>query len=93
MTISSTAPSTAPVIAEPWRGRLHAYLGGAVRTVSDIPESVGGTNDHVHPLVGLRATHTLADVVKDIKVSSSRWVHETIGAREFSWQDGYGGLP
>lgn len=79
-----------PLIAESWRDRLHAYLGGAVRTVGGVPEAVGGTSDHVHLLVGLRATHNLADVVREIKVSSSRWIHETIVARDFSWQDGYG---
>lgn len=46
-----------PLIAESWRDRLHAYLGGAVRTVGGVPEAVGGTSDHVHLLVGLRATH------------------------------------
>lgn len=79
-----------PLIAESWRDRLHAYLGGAVRTVGGVPEAMGGTSDHVHLLVGLRATHNLADVVREIKVSSSRWIHETIVARDFSWQDGYG---
>jgi putative transposase len=65
-------------------------LGGAVRAVGGVAESVGGASDHVHLLVGLRATHSLADVVREIKASSSRWTHETIGARDFSWQDGYG---
>jgi REP element-mobilizing transposase RayT len=41
-------------------------------------------------LLGLRATHRLTDVVREIKVSSSKWVHETIGERFFGWQDGYG---
>jgi putative transposase len=65
-------------------------LGGAVRAVGGVAESVGGASDHVHLLVGLRATYSLADVVREIKASSSRWAHETIGVRDFSWQDGYG---
>ena len=51
---------------------------------------VGGTNDHVHLLVGLRATHALATFVQDIKQTSSRWIHETIGVKNFAWQPGYG---
>jgi hypothetical protein len=73
-----------------WRERLHAYLGGAVKTLGGIPEVVGGVADHVHLLVGLRATHCLADVLRDIKRVSSLWVHETIGDRSFAWQEGYG---
>ena len=79
-----------PVITDDWRGRLHAYLGGAVRTAGCVPECVGGTFDHVHLLIGIRATHCLADIMRDVKQSSSRWVHETLGLRHFAWQDGYG---
>jgi putative transposase len=79
-----------PLIADAWRGRLHAYLGGVVRNVEGVPEAIGGIADHVHLLVGLRATARLAEVVRDVKAVSSRWVHEEIGNREFSWQEGYG---
>jgi len=79
-----------PFIVDEWRERLHAFLGGAVRTAGCIPECVGGMPDHVHMLIGIRATHCLADVMRDIKQSSSRWVHETLNESRFGWQDGYG---
>lgn len=78
------------LIADSWRERLHAYLGGTARTLGGVPGAIGGTADHVHMLVGLRATHCLADVLREIKRSSSQWVHETLGVTEFSWQEGYG---
>ena len=28
--------------------------------------------------------------MRDVKRASSTWVHETIGDKEFEWQDGYG---
>jgi REP element-mobilizing transposase RayT len=80
----------APVIEPSWQGRLHAYLGGVVRNVDGIPETVGGVSDHVHLLIGLRATACLADVVRDVKGISSRWVDEEIGEPAFTWQEGYG---
>ena len=80
----------ATVIAPAWRGDLHAFMGGIVRTLGGVPEAVGGVSDHVHLLVGLRATHCLADVLRELKAVSSRWVHETPGARVFAWQEGYG---
>jgi len=69
---------------------LHEYLGGLVRAVEGFPEAIGGTNDHVHLLAGLRATIALASFVQDIKQTSSRWIHETIGVKNFAWQQGYG---
>jgi REP element-mobilizing transposase RayT len=60
-----------------------------IRAAEGIPEAVGGTADHVHLLVGLRATHAIAPFVQDIKQTSSRWVHETIGLNAFVWQQGY----
>ena len=79
-----------PFIADAWRARLHEYLGGLVRATEGVPEAIGGMADHVHMLVGLRATHALASFVQDIKQTSSRWIHETIGVKEFAWQQGYG---
>ena len=55
-----------------------------------IPEALGGIEDHVHLLIGLRATHRLADVVRDIKAYSSRWVHDGRLDSAFGWQEGYG---
>ena len=78
------------LINSAWRERLHAYLGGVVRTLDGVPEAIGGVADHVHLLVGLRATHTLADVLREIKSVSSKWVHEETGVRSFAWQEGYG---
>ena len=40
--------------------------------------------------MGLRATHFLADGVRDIKAVSSRWVHEEMSVADFAWQEGYG---
>jgi REP element-mobilizing transposase RayT len=79
-----------PIITTGVRERLHAYLGGTVRNMNGIPEAIGGTNDHVHLLIGLRATHCLADVVRDLKAVSSRWMHEEIGECSATWQDGCG---
>jgi hypothetical protein len=72
------------------RGNLHAYLGGIVRAANGIPESIGGVSDHVHLLIGLRATHRLADVLRELKSVSSGWVHDEIGVRGLAWQEGYG---
>ena len=78
------------IIAPSWRDRLHAFIGGVLREMEAIPQSIGGVADHVHMLVGLKATHSLSDVMRDVKRASSKWVHGTIGDSAFAWQEGYG---
>jgi REP-associated tyrosine transposase len=77
-----------PLIGESWRANLHEYLGGTVRGLGGIPEIIGGVEDHVHLLVGLKATHCLADFMRDLKRASSNWIAEN-HEKEFAWQDGY----
>ena len=77
-----------PFIKSPWRSNLHEYLGGTVRGLGGIPEIVGGVEDHVHLLVGLRATHCLADFMQALKKASSIWVAEK-HEQDFAWQEGY----
>jgi putative transposase len=77
-------------IRESWQERLHCYLGGVLRGLKAVSEGIGGSADHVHVLASLRAIHCLADVIRDLKSSSSKWVHEVIGDPLFGWQDGYG---
>jgi REP element-mobilizing transposase RayT len=78
------------LIEQAWRQRLRSYLGGILSSLEAIPEIVGGVEDHVHLLAGLRATHRLSDVMRELKASSSRWVHEEISISNFGWQEGYG---
>lgn len=78
-----------PYLDDTVRGRVHKYMGGILRKMDAIPEDIGGTNDHVHLLVGLKATHCLADVMRELKKNTSLWIHKEIGMHEFGWQDGY----
>ena len=78
-----------PLIDLAWRARLHEYLGGTIAGLGGFSQGVGGVVDHVHLLVGLKATHCLADVLRELKKASSVWVHEEIGERGFAWQEGY----
>ena len=72
------------------RPRIHEYLGGTIRGLKGIPHAVGGTADHVHLLLSLRASHCLADVMREVKSESSGWIHREIQWARFGWQEGYG---
>ena len=58
-------------------------MGCPVRIINGMP-------DHVHCLFLLNAQKTIADVIKQIKGSSSHWVNEqNIITEKFAWQTGY----
>ena len=79
-----------PLIADSWAARLHEYLGGTVKSLEGFPQGIGGIEDHVHLLIGLKTTHCISDFMRELKKSSSIWIHESIGVSEFQWQEGYG---
>ena len=73
-----------------FRPRLHAYLGGIARNTDGIAYAVGGTGDHVHLLVGLKATHSIPDFMRILKAESSKWIKAELSRAAFAWQEGYG---
>ena len=55
------------------------------------PIIVGGVEDHVHVLCALSRTCAPADMVKEVKRSSSLWIKtRTPEYADFAWQHGYG---
>ncbi|HLJ12667.1 MAG TPA: IS200/IS605 family transposase [Planctomycetaceae bacterium] len=79
----------APLIKPLWIERMHEYLSGTVVGLDGFPQETGGVADHVHLLVGLKATHCLADFVRELKKASSVWVHDQFADHDFAWQEGY----
>jgi len=67
-----------PSISDEWRNRLYEYLGGTVDGLGGVPQRIGGIQDHVHLLVGLKATHCLADFMRELMKAGSIWVHDEI---------------
>ena len=56
-----------------------------------VPIEIGGVEDHVHMLLLLPATLSIAKAMQLIKGGSSKWVHDTFPEhREFAWQTKYG---
>jgi putative transposase len=73
------------------RQDLHAYLSTVARNSNCVAYRVGGTGDHIHFALRLARTIAVADLVEELKTSSSRWLKmQRPGLRRFSWQRGYG---
>jgi REP element-mobilizing transposase RayT len=80
-------PSITPAI----QADLHAYMGGVVRELDGVALSINGMPDHVHLLVRMPSTRSIADLARVVKTNSSRWVHERWPeSKRFAWQSGFG---
>ena len=82
-----------PLIKPETEFELYAYLGGILRNYKSNPIQIGGTTDHIHILCTLPKTIALADLVEEVKKSSSKWIKSKgPDYQSFYWQDGYGGF-
>jgi putative transposase len=82
-----------PLLLQPLRDQMHAYLATVLNNDDCPAVKVGGSSDHVHILFRLSKNLALAQVVEEIKTSSSRWIKtqgRALGG--FHWQNGYGGF-
>jgi len=70
---------------------MWSYLAGTLRNLDCPPIEVGGAPDHTHALCLFSRTMKLADLLRDLKRSSSKWA-KTLdeSLQDFQWQLGYG---
>jgi|ERR1051325_302644 REP element-mobilizing transposase RayT len=81
----------AELIDRAYAAGLHAYIGEVLSNLDGALLCAGGMPDHIHLLVSLSPKFAVADVVRDIKANSSRFLKRAFpGMRRFAWQNGYG---
>jgi REP element-mobilizing transposase RayT len=80
-----------PFITPEIEPELHKYLAMIFRECKSPALLVGGDKDHIHALFALARTWAVADLVEEVKTSSSKWI-KTKGRAwsQFQWQSGYG---
>lgn len=79
------------LISEKNREELHKYITGIVHNRNQKLLAIFAMPDHVHLLVGMNSSVSIADLVRDIKAGSSKFINDNkwvLG--KFSWQEGYG---
>ena len=80
-----------PLISPELQERLWPYLGGIARQNEMKAIEIGGVSDHIHILLSLPSTLSIAKAMQLIKGGSSKWLHETFPEhRLFGWQVKYG---
>jgi putative transposase len=77
-----------PSIPETLQPKLWAYMAGIAANHGMRALAIGGIEDHVHALISLPATMSIAEAVQLLKANSSGWINR--GRRNrFEWQEGY----
>ncbi len=74
-----------------FREQMFKMLAHNVHENKCVVATVGGWDDHVHLLIGLSRTITIAKLVEHIKTETSKWAKDVDkGTGLFAWQAGYG---
>ena len=64
----------APTLDTSVRPALHAYLATVARNAGCECYRVGGVVDHVHLAIRISRTMAIAQLVEELKTSSSKWL-------------------
>ena len=78
-----------PTLTAAVREDTYRYIAGIVANKQGQLLEIGGVEDHVHLLTTCSPQIALADLVRDIKANSSKWLHEEKKQAGFAWQTGY----
>ncbi len=78
-----------PIISEAIRPNAQAYFVQVGANLGSFTEKIFIMPDHIHWLCTLPRTITIADLVKNVKISSSIKFKDLI-RQDFEWQKGYG---
>lgn len=80
-----------PLITDEIEGKIYAIVKQETENMNCYLSRINGMPDHLHLLINLHPSKTLADYVKQIKGSSAYQVNQNDWISEkFSWQKGYG---
>ncbi len=73
--------------------RMHAAIAAKCRELGCAPIAIGGTVDHTHALIGMKAACSISDVAQAAKgYSSCLMTHEFAPGAFFKWQGSYGAI-
>lgn len=80
-----------PLVTSDLEPSIYACIASKCQELKSELLGIGGTQDHVHVLVRLHSTVSVAELAKGMKGSSSHLVtHELAPNHGFKWQGAYG---
>jgi putative transposase len=79
-----------PTIKQENVNQLYAYITGIIRNKNSHLYRVNGVENHLHIITDLHPSLSLADFMRDLKVSTSVWMKNSNSFPAFDgWADGY----
>ena len=79
------------LIAKEWRNNLYMYITKNIQSNGHKLLAIGGTENHIHILIGMRPTQGLSDLILQVKRDSSEWINKSrLVKGVFRWQKGFG---
>ncbi len=80
-----------PVLAKDNRAALFKFIWGVIKNKNCHLYRINGVEDHLHIATHIHPPVSLANLIRDIKVSSALFIKEQSLFPDFShWQKGYG---
>ena len=87
--IFSTKNRTKSILPD-FKPDLYGYIASICRTYKSNVFKIGGTKDHIHIAFTLPRTISVANLLEEIKKSTSKWIKtKNSKFKSFSWQAGY----
>lgn len=78
-------------LESPYDKMVYRFITGIAQNEGSDIISIGGMPDHVHLLILMKPTESIARLVKCMKSGSTKMIRQTSpDLRDFAWQRGYG---
>lgn len=79
------------LIKSDWREEFYKYITGIITNHKQKLLAIGGIENHIHILIGLKPNCEISKLVQEIKANSSKFVNQKrFIPSKFSWQEGFG---
>jgi REP element-mobilizing transposase RayT len=79
------------LISPEWKEELCRVIGNLINQNNCKSLIVNGVEDHIHCFYILKPSVSLAEVVRNVKSKSSKWINESdFTLEKFEWQSGHG---
>src|SRR5262245_65160107 len=73
------------------RDELHAYTISVLKSLDSPSLAINSVEDHIHILCQLSRKIAIAELIEELKTSTSKWLKtKAPSLHDFHWQSGYG---
>lgn len=73
-----------------WEEKLYQFISGLVTNKNQKVLAINGMPDHLHLLIGMKASCSISDLVREIKNRSDHFIQEQqLSKFKFQWQEGF----